>query len=233
MSFGAYPEMSLADARARRDVARADLAAGRDPMVAAEQRQQAAQAERATRGHRSFEAIAREWHAANVKRWTKIHGDEVIKSLEAHVFDFVPPTSPDPEPLGARLPDEIDASDVLAVCRAIEAIPAIEKARRVRQRMGAVFVHAISTQRAKNDPSIVIRSALAPLVKGRQPAVTNLEQVRQVLRDVEARPGHVVTRLAMRLMALTAVRGGRSARPHGPSLRNSSRGMSGSSRPSA
>lgn len=49
---------------------------------------------------------------------------------------------------------------------------------------------------------------MAPLVKGRQPAVVDLDEVREVLKRAEAVPAHPVTRLALRLLALTAVRPG-------------------------
>lgn len=49
---------------------------------------------------------------------------------------------------------------------------------------------------------------MAPLVKGRQPAVTDLAEARQVLAAIEAIPAHPTTRLANRLLALTVVRPG-------------------------
>jgi integrase len=94
------------------------------------------------------------------------------------------------------------------VLRAIEARPAIETARRVRQRMSAVFGFAIASGRATVDPAAMVAGALAPLVKGRQPAVVELAEARQVLRDAEAIPAHPVTRLALRLLALAVVRPG-------------------------
>lgn len=74
--------------------------------------------------------------------------------------------------------------------------------------MSAVFVYGVSTGRAKTDPAAIVKPALAPLLKGRQPAITDLDGVRQILRDAEAHPAHTVTRLALRFLALTVVRPG-------------------------
>ncbi len=84
----------------------------------------------------------------------------------------------------------------------------METARRVSQRMSAVFVYAIASGRGEADPAAVVRGAMAPLAKGRQPAVTELAEAREVLRRAETVPAHPVTRLALRLLALTAVRPG-------------------------
>jgi hypothetical protein len=44
---------------------------------------------------------------------------------------------------------------------------------------------------------------MAPLIK--REAVTDLQEAREVLRYAEAVPAHPITRLALRLLALTAV----------------------------
>ena len=97
---------------------------------------------------------------------------------------------------------------MLAVLRAIEARPAIETARRVRQRMSAVFVYGIASGVCPMDPAAIVQGAMAPLIKGRQPAIVDLGEARDVLRRAEAVPAHPVTKLALRMIALTAVRPG-------------------------
>ncbi len=193
LSIGPYPDVSLAGARQGRDDARALLRRGRDP--AAEKRlRKAAAAESAD----AFEDIAREWHARAAPGWTVRHAADVLDSLASGVF-----------PALGRVPvGEITPPMVLAVLRAIEARPAVETARRVRQRMSAVFVWAIATGRATADPAAVVRDALAPVQKGRQPAVTDLDQAREMLAKAEAEVAHPATKLALRFLALTAVRPG-------------------------
>ncbi|MCG7363670.1 integrase arm-type DNA-binding domain-containing protein [Roseomonas sp. ACRSG] len=194
LSIGQYPGVSLASARQQRDAARELVRHGRDPST--EKR-----LKRAARVHetaQTFEAIARSWHHQNCPKWTQVHAADVLLSLVNHVF-----------PSLGRLPvREITPPMVLAVVRDIERRPAIETAHRVRQRMSAVFVHAISCGLGDADPAAIVKRALLPVPRGRQPALTDLEDVRQVLRDAEAIPAHPATKLGLRMLALTVVRPG-------------------------
>lgn len=74
--------------------------------------------------------------------------------------------------------------------------------------MSAVFVFAIASGIAEQDPAHVVKGALKPLKKRRQPAFRDLDPARELLRKVEAEPAHPVTKLASRLLALTIVRPG-------------------------
>ncbi|EFO33775.1 putative prophage CPZ-55 integrase [Roseibium sp. TrichSKD4] len=193
-SLGEYPHVSLADARALRDEARAILVSGNDPSKVKKAEKSAA----AIAPDRSFEAIARDWHKLNETTWTEKHRGEVLTSLEVEVF-----------PTLGKLPiDEITALQVLETLRKIEARGAKEKARRVRQRMSAVFVYGIAMGICENDPAAQVQKAMAPLKKGRQPAVTDLLECREIIKRVETTPGHPVTKLAHRLLAITALRPG-------------------------
>jgi integrase len=193
--IGPYPGVSLASARAARDEAKAVLHSGRDPTVAKQiQKAKVAGSDSAT-----FEALAREWHDLNKSRWSSIHSSDVIGSLERFVFPV----------LGALPVTEIEPPAVLDVLRRIENRPAVETARRVRQRISSVFVYAIATGRGIIDPAAIIAGALAPApVKRRQLAITNLDSAHAMLRRVEAEPAHAVAKLAHRFLALTAIRKG-------------------------
>lgn len=80
LALGKYPEVSLVDARGRRDEARKLLANGVDPSenkkaVKVEHEQEVI----------TFEVVAREWHASNQK-WSASHSARVLKSLEDNLF---------------------------------------------------------------------------------------------------------------------------------------------------
>jgi integrase len=107
-----------------------------------------------------------------------------------------------------RPDQDITAANVISVLRKIENRPAAETARRIRQRMSAVFVYAIASGRAENDPAAAVQKAMRPVKKGRQPPITDLEQAREILRHADATPASPVTKLALRLLALTALRPG-------------------------
>lgn len=194
LTIGHYPDVSLADARAERDNARRHLKAGKDPAAI---KKIESVIGRRKQGE-TFENIAREWHAMQKPQWVERHASDVLSSLEDEVFPLI----------GEMPPSAIDAPLVLSVVRLIEARGAIETARRVRQRISAVFVYAIASGRASTDPAAMIAGAMAPLVKGRQPALTNIDDARAMLKAVDETPGHPVTKFAIRLTALTALRPG-------------------------
>lgn len=192
LSIGPYPDVSLVDARQARDDAKRLLREGVDPAV--EKRQRIAGAVDASDD--TFEKIAREWHGVKKSQWDEVHADDVITSLENLVF----PT------IGSLPIRSIKEPLVLSVLRDIEARPAVETARRVRQRISAVFVYAIATGRAEADPAAVVKDALVPVVRTKQPAITELEALRAMMRTVEVALAHPATKLANRFLALTAVR---------------------------
>ena len=76
---------------------------------------------------------------------------------------------------------------MLAALRKVEARGSIETARRLRQRISAVFAYAVSEGIAATDPAAIVSRALKPLPKnGKQPAIVELEAVRKVLVAAEA-----------------------------------------------
>jgi integrase len=192
LSIGPYPDVTLAQAREARDDARRLVREGRDPSLEKRLRRTS----RVEASSITFEAVARAWHEQLKDTWAPRHAWDVLNSLEVDVF-----------PTLGRLPlTEINAPMVLATLRPIEERGAVETAHRIRQRISAVFVHAIASGQAVTDPAAVVKKALKTVKRGRQPALITLEEVRQVLRDVEAQAASPVTKLAMRWHALNAVR---------------------------
>jgi integrase len=78
--------------------------------------------------------------------------------------------------------------------------------RRVRQRISAVFIYSIAQGMARNDPAEKLGAVLKPLRKGRQPAITQIEPLRTMIVAAEGDYARPITRLGLRLLALTAVR---------------------------
>ncbi len=194
LSIGPYPDISLVQAREARAAAKEALRAGRDPSDLKKHKRLMTAAMVAT----TFEAVAREWHDIQKQFWAPVHAYDVLHSLERDIF----PT------LGTRPIAEISAPEVLDALRAIENRPAKETARRVRQRMSAVFVYAIASGRTSADPAAIVEGAMQPLKRGRQPAIVDLDEARKMLMVVDASPASPVTKLALRLLALTALRPG-------------------------
>lgn len=192
LAFGAYPLVSLADARTRRDEAYAILCEGHDPVVVKKLKKEATlEVYRQT-----FERVAREWYENCRAQWAMIHASDVIRSLERDVF----PT------IGSLPIAQLTPPIVLGVLREIESRGAIETAKRVRQRISAVFVYAIAQGIANNDPAEKLGAVLKPLRKGRQPAITDLVPLREMILAAEEDNARPITRLGLRMLALTAVR---------------------------
>lgn len=202
LTLGAYPETSLAEAREARAEAAKAHRAGKDP---AQERRQRLAAE-AQASSETFEAIARAWHERQKSTWAPRHAAHVLKTLEDEAFPS----------LGSRPIRSITPRQVLETLRKVEARGAVDRAHRLRQRISAVFVSAIAAELADFDPAASVGKALRPVRIGNYPALTTLEDARALILASESTPGHPLTKLAARLLALTATRSGplRHAEPH-------------------
>lgn len=94
MAFGAYPRVSLADAREKRDEAYSILCEGQDPNVAKRLKIEA----NLEAGRQTFERVACEWYENAKAQWATIHANDVIRSLErvfpticSPIAQFTPP----------------------------------------------------------------------------------------------------------------------------------------------
>ncbi|MDP5280142.1 integrase arm-type DNA-binding domain-containing protein [Sphingomonas sp. DG1-23] len=192
MAFGAYPLVSLAEAREKRDEAYSLLSEGHDPAVAKRLKIET----NIEAGRQTFERVAREWHGNAKAQWATIHASDVVRSLERDVF----PT------IGSLPIAQLTPPLVLGVLREIETRGAIETAKRVRQRISAVFVYAIAQGIATSDPAEKLGAVLKPLRKGRQPAITDIVPLRKMILAAEEDNARPITRLGLRMLALTAVR---------------------------
>ena len=188
LTFGQWPEISLDVARRRADEARAQLARGEDPRACA-----AAE----TTKVRAFEYVSRHWFEQRRARWSPAHAVDVLASLERDIFPAI----------GAMPIEAITTPVVLAALRTLEQRGRLETARRVRQRISAVFTHAITQGWAQHDPAAVITGALLPPPPAKpQPALTELDDVRGLVAAVDQLDAPVLVKRAAELLMLTAVR---------------------------
>jgi hypothetical protein len=202
--FGSFPEISLKRARDMRDDARALLRQGVDPGD--ERRRAALRRIAGVDANSTFQVVAERWHTMQAPQWKERHASDVITSLTNEVFPY----------LGGRPLGEIKPVDVRAVLDRVQMRGAVETAHRLRQRISAVFRYAIASDIAETDPAAFVGAALQPVRKRKQPAFRELDAARAFLMAYEAVPGHPTTKLASRLLALTAARPGmiQWAEPH-------------------
>lgn len=188
MSFGPYPDVPLVVARERHATARRLLASGVDPMA-----QRAAQrVERV--GSDYFQVIAKLWHDHWKSNKSTQHVGAVWNRLETHCFPLI----------GERPINEIEAPELVAMVKNIEAGDVQDLPKRVLQTCGQVFRYGIGHGHCKRNPAVDFKpgDVLKPTDKTNLARVSESE-LPKLLRDIEVYRGSTVTRLAVKLMAFT------------------------------
>ncbi|NPU82981.1 MAG: integrase arm-type DNA-binding domain-containing protein [Syntrophaceae bacterium] len=193
LSLGTYPEISLVDARQRRDDARRQIAHGIDPGAVRK-----AQKRAETQETETFEVIALEWHGKFSPSWRPIHANTIMSRLNRDLFPWI----------GKRPINEIKAPELLAVLRRVEARGALDSAHKCRIIAGQVFRYAVVTGRAERDPSADLKGALAQRGDKHLAAITDPKEVAPLMRTIDGYEGHYVVRAALRLAPLFFVRPG-------------------------
>ena len=200
LSLGVYPDVSLKDARERRDEARKLVANGVNPS----ENRKIQKSARADLIANSFEVVAREWFAKYSATWAKNHGDRIIRRFERDIFPWI----------GARPIAEINAPELLAAARRIENRGALETAHRALSNCGQVFRYAVATGRAERDPSGDLRGALPPVRGTHFAATTEPKRFAEILRALDGYEGTLTVRCALRLAPLVFVRPGELRNAH-------------------
>jgi integrase len=193
LTFGTYPEVSLATARAERAKAKKEQVAGIDPA----QSRRIDKLQKKAAAVNTFEVLAREWHANKAETWKPNTAKEAITRLENDVFPRI----------GNRPMAEVDAPLLLDTLRQVERRGAVDMAARVAAHCSAVFRFAIAKGVVKYNPVPDLRGALKPRAKGHHAAIgtDELPEFLAALRQAEAGM-FLPTRIMMRLMLLVFVR---------------------------
>ncbi len=194
LSLGQWPDLSLADARAKREEARRLLATGIDP--AHQQKIDAAKAR--IEENSTFKTVALEWIAKQEREQLA----EVTLSKVRWLLDKAYPK------IGTRPIAQITAHEVLVVLRAVEATGRYESARRMRSVLGRVFRYAVATARAECDPTSDLRGALTAPKSKHLAAITTPHRAGELMRAIERYTGHAITLFALKLSAHLFVRPG-------------------------
>jgi integrase len=188
LSLGIYPDVSLKQARERRDDARRQMADGVDPCAKR-------RAEKLALGN-TFEAVAREWFEKFSGSWVPGYSDKVLRRLELYAFPR----------LGGLPISKVTAPELLAALRRVEARGKLGTAHRTLQVCGRVFRYAVATGRAERDPSGDLRGALAPAEEKHHASFTDPKSLGGLLRAIDSYDGSSVVRRALRLAPMVFVR---------------------------
>lgn len=193
LALGVYPEVPLKVARQKRDDARRLLDAGKDPS----ETRRAEKIARKVAADASFEIVAREWHEKKRGEWLDTYAAKVLTSLEQDLFPA----------LGHRPVSEISAAEMLAVLRKVEARGALETLKRVRQRASDIFLYAIATGRAENNPVTGLHKALK-VASVEHRAALHPTALREFFIRLDAVRVTQMVKNAIRLLTLTFLRPG-------------------------
>ncbi|PZU09842.1 integrase arm-type DNA-binding domain-containing protein [Sphingomonas sp.] len=191
LSFGRYPDLSLAEARLKRAEAKLALAAGRDPG-----------AREAALAGKTFEQAARAWHQNRLEALDEAHAARILARLERDAF---------PE-LGAMVLREIKPADVLAMIRKVEARSALDVSRRLKQHVSQIYRFAIPQGWADTDPAAYLADLLKPKPRVRHMPRVSTDELPKLVRAIDAYDGEenpkrrAITRAALMFTLLTWAR---------------------------
>lgn len=193
MALGAYPKVSLAQAREAAKVQRELLKKGTDPAQAKKKQKVVEKQARAD----SFEAIAREWHDAQSPGWGEGYATGMWARLEAYAFPV----------LGKMPVTAIEASDVLEALRKVQAAGFTQVAYRVLANIRAVLDYAINSGRLGQNVAVGREGALK-VHKAKNQAHVSPKEFPALIKKIATYEsiGNRQTMLALQLIALTFVR---------------------------
>lgn len=192
--IGRYPDVSLAQARAARDTARAELANGIDPGEAQKEAKRIRQQDQ----QQTFSKVAAAFLSKVVKEGrapATVAKNEWLLGMASADF-------------GRKPINEITSPIVLRCLRKVEAKGNYETAKRLRAKIGAVFRYAVASGLADTDPTYALRDALIRPTVTPRAAITDPKALGGLLRAVDGFEGQTTTRIALHLLAILAQRPG-------------------------
>lgn len=146
LSLGAYPLITLAEAREGRDEIKKLLAKDIDPATAKREKK----SEMIRNAENTFKAVALEWIEIQKSRWSDSYAKKVERRLEMHTFPYI----------GSRPVSQINPPELLECLRRVEKTEALDMAGRVKQVCGQIFRYGVATGRCERDPAADLKGAL-------------------------------------------------------------------------
>lgn len=189
IALGAYPAISLSDARQQREGIRKMLALNINPV----------QQRAAERGSRTpdkvFKNVALAWHKSN-RKWSQNTADRLLASMNNHIF-----------PVIGNLPvSELKPRHFIDLLKRIEEKGLLEVASRTRQHLSNIMRHAVHQGLIDTNPAANLGGVTTPPVRRHYPALP-LERLPELLECIEAyHQGRELTRLAVLLMLHVFIR---------------------------
>ncbi len=194
LSLGRYPEISLQEARRRRDEARRSIAMGHDP---AEEKKRA-QVEAGILRSNTFDALAEEYLEK-----VALEGREAVTIKKSRwLLSLLSPG------IGSQPVTDITPAELLSAIKVVHDKGNYETARRMRSFASRVFRYAVATSRAESDPASLLRGALIAPKVTHHAALLDEKSVGGLMRSIDTFSGQPLTCLALQLTPHVFVRPG-------------------------
>ncbi|MBU2644531.1 integrase arm-type DNA-binding domain-containing protein [bacterium] len=159
LALGVYPQVSLKDAREKREASKKLLEQNIDPSQKKQaDRRKAVTATKAI----TFEGIASEWISKNSARWVASTQKHTQAKLDKHILPWI----------GSLPIEEIEAQDILALVQRVEKRGTIETAHRLKMLCSQIFRYGIALGITRYDPTIGLQGALSPIVVQHRATIT-------------------------------------------------------------
>lgn len=197
LSLGAYPAVSLADARQRRDDAKKLLANGVDPSDIKKSQKVEKQVQ-AEQDANTFEKVARDWFAKNEPAWSQSHCNTIMRRLVRDIFPVI----------GNRPISEIKRSEIVALLKSIDAKGITETADRIKIYCGQIFRYALNNDWIENNPATDLKDIISKRVEKNHAAITDPKEAAALLRAIDAYKGTFPVKCALQLAPMFFVRPG-------------------------
>ena len=194
LALGVFPEVGLAEARAKRDQARRLLADGQDPAAEKKAKQQAAIIDDATR----FRAVTERWLAVRKQEWAPKHTRTVVQRLASNILPW----------LGDRPIDKITTPEVVEVLARAANRGAIETAHRLAHIIKGVFAYAEAAGLVQPGQLGAITNTLPSRQPKHLAAATTPAELAPMLRTIDGYHGTFVVSCALKLGPLLFCRPG-------------------------
>ncbi|MCO4147249.1 integrase domain-containing protein [Enterobacter roggenkampii] len=191
MGLGAFPALSLADARGLRADYLALLANGIDPQVQAE----VAEEEQQIALDSIFSTVAANWFQLKNKSVTPDYAKDIWRSLEKDVFPAI----------GEIPVQQIKARTLVEALEPIKARGALETVRRLVQRINEIMIYAVNTGLIDANPASGVGMAFEKPKKQNMPTLRP-EELPKLMRSLVMSNLSVSTRCLIEWQLLTLVR---------------------------
>jgi len=194
VALGTYPDVSLQEAREKRDDARRLVKNGSSPAVQLKALRTAV----AERAANTFGAIAADYFEQNSNRLTAGTLKRDRRVVERDLNPYI----------GSTPIAEVSASVLLAALKRIKDRGALETVHRARALAAKIFRYAVVTRGIQNNPAADLIGALPSRKTEHFAAVTEPDRVAELLRAIHGYTGNPVTVAALKFAPLVFVRPG-------------------------